>query len=88
MHDIDGVLKNKKGSRMKRIAWICVVFPFSLLLINQNVACGYGYAKEEDPLIKALKMKHFVFSLCSLCLCGFTFPRRLCVMRRIRQIRI
>ena len=40
---------------MKKIAWTCVVFHFCLLLINQNVVCGYGYAKEEDPLIKAFK---------------------------------
>ena len=40
---------------MKKIAWICVVFHFCLLLINQNVVCGYGYSKEEDPLIKVFK---------------------------------
>ena len=30
-------------------------FSFCLLIINQNVVCGYGYAKEEDPLVKAFK---------------------------------
>lgn len=40
---------------MKKIACVCLVFLFYLLIINQNVACGYGYAKEEDPLVKAFK---------------------------------
>jgi len=40
---------------MKKIACVCLVFLFYLLIINQNVVCGYGYAKEEDPLVKAFK---------------------------------
>ncbi|OHC06650.1 MAG: hypothetical protein A3J92_02920 [Planctomycetes bacterium RIFOXYC2_FULL_41_27] len=40
---------------MKKIACVCPVFLFCLLIINQNVVCGYGYAKEEDPLIKVFK---------------------------------
>lgn len=39
---------------MKKIACVCLCFHFCLLIINQNVVCGYGYAK-EDPLIKVFK---------------------------------
>ena len=40
---------------MKKIAGICLVLYLYFLFINQNVACGYGYAKEEDPLITVFK---------------------------------
>ncbi|MFN3532812.1 MAG: hypothetical protein ACK41Q_09935 [Candidatus Brocadia sp.] len=40
---------------MRKITGICLVFYFCLLISNQNIASGYGYAKEEDPLIKVFK---------------------------------
>jgi hypothetical protein len=40
---------------MRRIMGICLVFYLCLSLSNQDIACGYGYAKEEDPLIKVFK---------------------------------
>lgn len=40
---------------MRKITGICLVFYFCLLILNQHIACGYGYAKEEDPLIKVFK---------------------------------
>ncbi|MEP9410772.1 MAG: hypothetical protein HRF42_05105 [Candidatus Brocadia sp.] len=40
---------------MKKIAGICLVFYFCLLTLNQNIVCGYGYAREEDPLIMVFK---------------------------------
>ncbi|MCF6156498.1 MAG: hypothetical protein E3K36_14940 [Candidatus Brocadia sp.] len=40
---------------MRKITGICLIFYFCLLILNQNITCGYGYAKEEDPLIKVFK---------------------------------
>jgi len=40
---------------MRKIAGICLVYCFYLLILNQNIVYGYGYAKEEDPLIKVFK---------------------------------
>ena len=37
----------------RKISSICLVFNFCLLISSHNIASGYGYAKEEDPLIKA-----------------------------------
>lgn len=40
---------------MRRITAVCLVYCFFLLIVNQNSASGYGYAKEEDPLVKVFK---------------------------------
>lgn len=34
---------------------MCLVVNFCLLISSHNIASGYGYAKEEDPLIKAFR---------------------------------
>src|SRR5574337_494138 len=40
---------------MRKITGICLVYCFYLFILNQNIVYGYGYAKEEDPLIKVFK---------------------------------
>src|SRR5574340_435758 len=40
---------------MRKIARICLIFFLTLPSLSQNSAFGYGYAKEEDPLIKVFK---------------------------------
>lgn len=40
---------------MKKNTGICLILYFHLLILCQNTAFGYGYAKEEDPLIKVFK---------------------------------
>lgn len=40
---------------MRKIAGVCLLLYFCLLILNHNIAWGYGYAKEEDPLVKVFK---------------------------------
>lgn len=40
---------------MKKITGICLSIYLSLAILSQNIASGYGYAREEDPLIKVFK---------------------------------
>lgn len=40
---------------MKKIVCICLIFFFCHPFLTQKCVHGYGYAKEEDPLIKVFK---------------------------------
>ncbi len=40
---------------MRKIHGIYLVFCFCLVISAQNITSGYGYAREEDPLIKVFK---------------------------------
>ena len=48
-------MKIKIGVDMKKRACVCLVFHLWLLCVCQNGVYGYGYAREEDPLIKSFK---------------------------------
>lgn len=44
-----------QGFLMRKIAGLCLIFCLYLSSMSQNTAQGYGYAREEDPLVKAFK---------------------------------
>lgn len=48
-------MKTKIGVAMKKGVYICLVFHLWFLCVCQNGVYGYGYAREEDPLIKSFK---------------------------------
>ena len=48
-------MKIKIGVDMKKRACVCLVFHLWLLCVCQNGVYGYGYAREEDPLVKSFK---------------------------------
>lgn len=43
------------GCFMKKGTYVCLVFHIWLLYASQNGVLGYGYAREEDPLVKSFK---------------------------------
>ncbi|MBF8276892.1 MAG: hypothetical protein HW390_1965 [Candidatus Brocadiaceae bacterium] len=44
-------MKTKIGVAMKKGVGVCLVFHLWLLCVSQNGVYGYGYAREEDPLV-------------------------------------
>lgn len=49
-------MKTKIGVAMKKGGCVCLVFHLWLLCVSQNGVYGYGYAREEDPLVKSFKV--------------------------------
>ena len=52
-------LIKQDGVGMKKCVYVCLVFHIWLLYASQNGVYGYGYAREEDPLVKSFKVVIF-----------------------------
>ena len=49
-------MKTNFGVAVKKGMCVCLVFLLWLLCVSQNGVYGYGYAREEDPLVKSFKV--------------------------------